>query len=96
MAECALIDLAIRVTPKRSEGLGFSLMMSVRNLALFGSDIFGSWLLDKYHIYFSSAGDFKFGDHRDCHPSRDAIASDMLGRKDAESIEKPAVSEAFP
>lgn len=54
MAECALIDLAIRATPKGSEGLGFSLMMSVRNLALFGSDIFGSWLLDKYHIYFGS------------------------------------------
>lgn len=50
MAECAPIELAIRATPKGSEGLGFSLMMSVRNLALFGSDIFGSWLLDGLRV----------------------------------------------
>jgi len=54
MAECALMALAIRATPKGSEGLGFSLMMSVRNFALFGSDIFGSWLLDKYRIPFGA------------------------------------------
>lgn len=54
MAECALMALATRATPKGSEGLGFSLMMSVRNFALFGSDIFGSWLLDKYHVAFGS------------------------------------------
>ena len=54
MAECALMALAIRATPKGSEGLGFSLMMSVRNFALFGSDIFGSWLLDKYRVPFGA------------------------------------------
>jgi MFS family permease len=42
LAECTLMDLAIRATPKGSEGLGFSLMMSVRNFALFGTDILGS------------------------------------------------------
>ena len=54
LAELALMDLAVRATPAGSEGLGFSLMMSVRNLALFGTDWFGSKLLDEYHLAFSS------------------------------------------
>jgi hypothetical protein len=54
LAELALMDLAVRATPAGSEGLGFSLMMSVRNLALFGTDWFGSMLLDKYHLHFNS------------------------------------------
>lgn len=54
LAELALMDLAVRATPVGSEGLGFSLMMSVRNLALFGTDWFGSKLLEQYHIAFSS------------------------------------------
>jgi hypothetical protein len=40
--------------PAGSEGLGFSLMMSVRNLALSGTDWFGSKLLDTYHFSFNS------------------------------------------
>lgn len=54
LAELALMDLAVRATPAGSEGLGFSLMMSVRNLALFGTDWFGSMLLDQYHLSFNS------------------------------------------
>ena len=50
LAELALMDLAVRATPAGSEGLGFSLMMSVRNLALFGTDWFGSKLLDGFHV----------------------------------------------
>jgi MFS family permease len=53
LAELALMDLAVRATPAGSEGLGFSLMMSVRNMALFGTDWLGSFLLDKYHLKFS-------------------------------------------
>src|SRR5665213_2589655 len=49
LAEVAMMDLAVRATPAGSEGLGFSLMMSVRNFALFGSDWFGSKLLADYH-----------------------------------------------
>lgn len=45
-SELALMDLAVRATPRGCESLGFSLMMSARNLALGGSDILGSWLLD--------------------------------------------------
>jgi MFS family permease len=54
LAELVLMDLAIRATPAGSEGLGFSLMMSVRNLALFGTDWFGSKLLDDYGFRFST------------------------------------------
>jgi hypothetical protein len=39
---------------RRERGLGFSIMVSVRNLALFGTDWFGSNLLDQYHLSFNS------------------------------------------
>jgi hypothetical protein len=54
LAELALMDLAVRATPAGSEGLGFSLMVSVRNLALFGTDWFGSKLLDQYQFSFDA------------------------------------------
>ena len=49
-----MMDLAVRATPKGCEGMGFSLMMSVRNLTLFGSDWFGSKLLETYHLQFNT------------------------------------------
>jgi hypothetical protein len=52
LAELVLMDLAIRATPAGSEGLGFSLMMSVRNLALFGTDWIGSKLLVLHLLSF--------------------------------------------
>ncbi len=52
IAELALMDLAARATPKGSEGLGFALMMSVRNGGQSLSDIFGSWLIDQHHVSF--------------------------------------------
>jgi hypothetical protein len=54
LAELALMDLAVRATPVGSEGLGYSLMLSVRNLALFGTDWLGSQLLDTYHLNFNT------------------------------------------
>ena len=54
LAELALMDLAARATPHGSEGLGFALMMSVRNGALAVSDIFGSWLIERHHVSFFS------------------------------------------
>jgi len=50
LAELALMDLAVRATPAGSEGLGFALMVSVRNFALFGTDWFGSMLIESYHV----------------------------------------------
>src|SRR3989442_9156490 len=54
LAELALMDLAARATPRGSEGLGFALMMSVRNAALAVSDIFGSWLIERHQVSFFS------------------------------------------
>jgi predicted MFS family arabinose efflux permease len=54
LAELAILDLAIRATPAASEGFVFSLMMSVRNFALFGTDWFGSALIDRVHWSFNS------------------------------------------
>jgi hypothetical protein len=45
-AELALLDLAARATPKGREGLGYSLMLSMRNVAGSGADIVGSHLVD--------------------------------------------------
>jgi len=60
LAEVVLIDLAARATPKGCEGLGYSLILSVRNLALFGADIVGSYLVDHKwpfaHLVFLNAG----------------------------------------
>jgi Na+/melibiose symporter-like transporter len=53
LAELALLDLAARATPKGCEGLGYSLMLSIRNVAVFGADIVGSHLAD-HHWSFAS------------------------------------------
>jgi Na+/melibiose symporter-like transporter len=44
--EVTILDLAARATPKGCEGLGYSLMLSIRNVALFGADVVGSYLAD--------------------------------------------------
>ena len=46
LAEVALLDLAARATPPGCEGLGYSLIISFRNVAYFGADILGSYLAD--------------------------------------------------
>ena len=51
-SELALMDLAVRSTPPGCESLGFALMMSARNLALGGSDVIGSWLIDSHGWFF--------------------------------------------
>jgi len=48
-----LYDLAVRATPAGSESFGYALMMSVRNVALFGvSDVLGSLLYGRFHVGF--------------------------------------------
>ncbi|HTC63233.1 MAG TPA: MFS transporter [Candidatus Saccharimonadales bacterium] len=53
-ADMALSDLYMRATPAGSEALGFSLMVSVRNLSLFGADWLGAKAMESYHIHFST------------------------------------------
>ena len=54
LADLAMMHLAVRATPAGSEGLGFSIMISVRNLSLFGSDWIGSKALEAYHLHYST------------------------------------------
>ena len=48
--EIALLDLAARATPRGSEALCYSLLISALNLGGSLSDLFGAWLYDKQHI----------------------------------------------
>lgn len=54
LAQLPLFDLAARATPKGSEALGYSIIMSVWNWGLFFSDIIGSALFEKYHLTFKN------------------------------------------
>jgi len=54
LAEIALMDLAARSTPVGCEGLGYGLILSIRNFALFGADYVGSYFADKMHIAFNT------------------------------------------
>jgi predicted MFS family arabinose efflux permease len=60
LAEIAILDLAARATPKGCEGLGYSLMLSIRNVAASGADVVGSYLADHNwqfaHLVYLSAG----------------------------------------
>lgn len=52
ICEISLLDLAARSVPKGCEGLGYALMLSMRNFALFGGDYVGSLMSDKLKIAF--------------------------------------------
>jgi MFS family permease len=54
MSEMALMDLAVRSTPRGCEALGFSLMMSVRNFGIAASDIIGTKMIQQYHVPFNN------------------------------------------
>jgi len=90
LAELALMDLAVRSTPKGSEALGFSLMMSVRNFALYGTDWFGSQLMDKYHLSFNSLVLSNAGTTLVTVPLIFLLPRMLLRRKDAEPLSMEA------
>jgi hypothetical protein len=93
LAELALMDLAVRATPAGSEGLGFSLMVSVRNLALFGTDWFGSKLLDVYHFSFDSLVIANSVTTAVTVPLVFLLPRIIVGRRDAESFEEGPVAK---
>lgn len=51
-AVVALLDLAARTVPKGCEGLGYSLMLSIYNVASNGGDVVGSRLYERAHWTF--------------------------------------------
>jgi hypothetical protein len=92
LAELAIMDLAIRATPKGSEGLGFSLMMSVRNIALLGTDWFGSKLIDQFHWSFNSVVLANSAVCAITIPLVLLLPSVLVRRKDAEPVSEPIVA----
>lgn len=54
LSELALMDLAVRSTPKGCEALGFALMMSIRNFGIALSDVLGSKMMDDMHMAFNT------------------------------------------
>ncbi|HLK92502.1 MAG TPA: hypothetical protein VKZ18_21580 [Polyangia bacterium] len=54
ISEVALMDLAVRSTPRGCEALGFALMISVRNFGIAMSDVVGSKLMDQAHLSFNT------------------------------------------
>lgn len=54
ISEVALLDLAVRSTPRGCEALGFALMISVRNFGIAMSDVVGSKLMDQAHFSFNT------------------------------------------
>jgi len=86
LAELALMDLAVRSTPAGSEGLGFSIMISVRNLALFGTDWFGANLLDQYHLSFAFVVIANSATTLIAVPFVFLLRRSIVARKDAEKI----------
>ncbi len=88
LAELSLMDLAVRATPAGSEGLGFALMMSVRNFALYGTDWIGSKMLDKYHVAFSTLVFSNAATTLLTVPLVFLLPLYIVSRKDAELIEQ--------
>ena len=52
LATLPIYDLAVRATPRGSEALGYSVMMSVWNLTNALSNWSGSWLYGRFHLTF--------------------------------------------
>jgi hypothetical protein len=90
LAELALMDLAVRSTPAGSEGLGFSIMISVRNLALFGTDWFGASLLDSYHLPFAWLVIANSATTLIAVPLVFLLPAAIVGRRDAEVPRAPS------
>jgi len=54
MAEVAMMHVMVRATPAGSEALGFSILMSVRNFCLYGSNWMGAYFVNHWHLHFHS------------------------------------------
>jgi len=96
LAELVLMDLAVRATPAGSEGLGFSLMMSVRNFALFGTDWFGSKLIERFHVPFNTLVLSNAATTLITVPLVFLLPRMLVSTKDAEPIKEPPAPRIAP
>ena len=90
-ADMALTDLYMRATPEGSEALGFALMVSVRNLSLFGADWLGAKAMESYHLQFSTMAIANGAVSLIALPFLLYLPAFMVDRKD-----RPAKLEAIP
>ncbi len=94
LAELVLMDLAVRATPRGSEGIGFSLMMSIRNVALFGTDWIGSKLLVAHLLSFHWLVIVNSATTSVTVPLVFLLPRTIVARKDAEPVEAPPEPES--
>ena len=93
LAELALMDLAVRATPKGSEGLGFALMMAVRNLAASGTDWLGSSLYESQTVSFAALVTANSATTAITIPVVFLLPRILLAGKDGELVEAPPRGE---
>ena len=91
-SELSLMDLAVRSTPRGCESLGFSLMMSARNLALGGSDVIGSRLVDSHGWVFHQLVWLNAGTTALVLLFIPFLPRSIMSRKDGERASTPAGS----
>ena len=95
-SELSLMDLAVRATPRGCESLGFSLMMSARNLALGGSDVIGSKLVDSYGWAFHQLVWLNAGTTALVLVFIPFLPRLIMSRKDGEALPGPTTTTSPP
>lgn len=98
LAELAFLDLIARSTPAGSESLGYSLMLSVRNLALFGTDVIGAKLTDSFGVSFNSLVLINASTTMIALPFVFLLPAALMARKDSDPVlpETGSIDEAMP
>ncbi len=92
LSELSLMDLAVRSTPRGCESLGFSLMMSARNLALGSSDVIGSKLVDSYGWLFHQLVWLNAGTTALVLVFLPLLPNVIMSRKDGDVMQSPSDS----
>ncbi len=83
-----LFDLATRATPRGGEGMGYALMMSARNLALFGANWVGSKLIVA-HVPWDALVWLNAGTTFVCLIAVPFLPSILMRRRDGDDLSDP-------
>ena len=87
-----LYDLATRATPRGGEGMGYALMMSARNVALFGADWVGSKILDSHALPWNGLVLLSAGTTALCVVAVPFLPGLLMRHRDGENMNDPNVS----
>jgi hypothetical protein len=96
LAELVLMDLCVRSSPIGSEGLAFALLMSVRNFTLFGADIMGAHLMDRYHFTWNTMVIANAVTSAIAIPCAFLLPRIVTRSRDAEPLPEPAAPRTSP